>query len=538
MIRFVLKNLQAMYGPRSPQRLVALYRQARGPFVYLGRYWSTQNFATYAPDRSKYYRTVVLLLGVGMILQIAVGLSFVYAGLAYEAAGNTLLGIALLMAYPLIWAHTLFLLAFCWQLLHPKRYGKALIATMLERQVRQLRRQNEFTLIAVVGSVGKTSTKLAVARLLEQHKRVRYQEGNYNDRVTVPLVLFNVTQPNIYNVVAWTKIYLRNRRKLLQPYPFDVVVVELGIDGPGQMKDFAYLRPDLTVVTSVAEEHMEYFKTLDVVAREELAVFDFSTQVLVNVDDVSAQYLEKLSYESYGLSKQAHYRAEVAGAPAPAGQKMVFDLHETKLTVQSRYYGQQGAKILVAAAAIAHMLEIAPDKIQTGLEKLAPFSGRLQLLPGVQDATLLDDTYNASPLAVRAALDVLYAMEAPQRIAILGSMNELGDTSATAHAQIGAYCDPDKLALVVTVGEQAKAYLAPAAEERGCIVKTFLNPREAGEYVKAELKKQAIVLAKGSQNGVFAEEALKPLLADQADKKKLVRQSEYWIRIKRSQFAD
>jgi UDP-N-acetylmuramyl pentapeptide synthase len=472
-----------------------------------------------------------------MLAQLTVGLSLLYAGFQYGLTGGTYFGAALAVSYPLVWAHVLFILALVWNLAHPKRYGKALLCQVLERQVRQLRARNDFTLVAVAGSVGKTSTKLAIARVLAQSKRVRYQEGNYNDRVTVPLVLFNARQPGLYNVWAWFRIYRKNRRKLREPYPFDIAVVELGTDGAGQMKDFAYLRPDITVLTAISEEHIEQFKSLEAVAQEELTVFDYSKQVLVNTDDVAAEYLTSYSYESYGLENKPAYHAKLTGKPTMKGQKVTLSLGGKKLTLQSQYFGAQGAKIVLAAAALASMMQVDTKAIKSGAASLQPFAGRLQMLKGVQNSTLLDDTYNASPLAVKAALDVLYSMDSPQRVAILGSMNVLGVVSSEAHKSIGQYCDPKKLKLVVTIGADAKKYLAPAAKKAGCKVKSFTSPIEAGKYVKKQLKKRAIVLAKGSQNRVFAEEALKPLLADSTDTARLVRQSGYWMKIKRSQFG-
>jgi UDP-N-acetylmuramoyl-tripeptide--D-alanyl-D-alanine ligase len=133
---------------------------------------------------------------------------------------------------------------------------------------------------------------------------------------------------------------------------------------------------------------------------------------------------------------------------------------------------------------------------------------------------------------------VLYATEARQRIAILGSMNELGEDSGTLHTEIGGYCNPKKLDLVVTIGREAEEYLAPAAKNQGCEVKTFDSPYDAGRYVADHIGQGSVVLAKGSQNGVFAEEAVKLLLANQSQARKLVRQSPHWQAIKQRQFPN
>ena len=156
----------------------------------------------------------------------------------------------------------------------------------------------------------------------------------------------------------------------------------------------------------------------------------------------------------------------------------------------------------------------------------------MQKLHGIKKSIIIDDTYNASPDAVKMALDALYSFETPQRIAILGMMNELGDLSAKEHEKIGKYCNSKLLNLVVTVGKDANKFLAPMAKEKGCEVYEAKNSIDAGLFVKGKIKEGAVILAKGSQNGVFTEEALKPLLASKSDFSKLVRQDQYWMKKK------
>lgn len=418
-----------------------------------------------------------------------------------------------------------------------KKIGRAIVCRVLESQVRRLRAHHTFQLVAVVGSMGKTSTKLAIAHSLEPSRRVMYQTGNYNDRVTVPLIMFGRSLPSLLNVPAWLKIFLLNEKTIRLPYYYDVVVVELGPDGPGQMKDFAYLEPDLAVVTAITPEHMEYFKTLDAVAAEELAVCDFSKKVLVNADDIPAKYLEGRGVLTYGQDETCTYRVSDFESKGLEGADVELQLGvEPPIEAHAHILGKQGVKILLAAAATGQLLGLTPDEIQKGLGEVRPFAGRMQVLPGIKGSTIIDDTYNASPHPVIAALDVLYAAEAPQRVAILGSMNELGDYSEEAHKEVGEYCRPDKLDLVVTIGADAEKYLAPAAAAKGCAVKSCSSPYEAGAFAAAALKDGAVVLAEGSQNRVFAEEALKALLADPADEQKLVRQTPYWLNIKKKQF--
>lgn len=419
-----------------------------------------------------------------------------------------------------------------------KKTGKQILCVILEHQVKLLRRKRSFTIVAVAGSVGKTSTKLAVAKILSSQKRVRYQEGNYNDRLTVPLVIFGHNNPALFNIFAWIKIIVSNRMQIAGSFPYDIVVLELGTDGPGQIMEFEYLHPELAVVTAATPEHMEFFGTVAAVAEEELDVAHFSSSTIVNTDDVPAEPLKFIGeYISYGTSGELDYKVLSSGASA-SGQHVSIRTKTRTFDGSIGLLGKQGAKVALAAFAVASELQLDLDKTIEELAKLRAFSGRMNILNGLQKSLIIDDTYNASPAAVTAALDVLYGFEAPQRIAILGMMNELGDTSEESHREIGRYCNAKELDLVITIGKDARDFTAPEAEKKGCTVASFDSPYEAGEYAKKHLKEGAIILAKGSQNRVFAEESLKTLLADKRDYAKLVRQTPYWLKIKQQQFPE
>lgn len=537
-----MRSLISLYSWRYPMALVQMLTKSDfHPGQYLKLYWHTSDFSltvTQLKQASGNAKLLADALRLGIAVQLCIGAALIWSYFFNDFTGGLAFGLAVVLSYPIVWAHLLALLTALRWLFRPKALGRAAVCAVLESQVKRLRGKHHFKVVAVAGSAGKTSTKIAVARVLQATLRVRWQEGNYNDRVTVPLVFFDHVQPNIFNAFAWLKIFWRNERAIRRPYPFDVVVVELGTDGPGFIKEFAYLKPDLAVITAVASEHMEYFGTLEAVAQEELGVLQYAKQIILNKDDIPAKFLPSGSYPTYGLAGDVLYRVERHGAKGLRSQTVTFylgDKQTAKLDIP--LLGEQGAKIALAAAVVAHLLGLTPKVIEEGLQSISTFMGRMQILDGIKGATIIDDTYNASPIAVKAALDVLYGGEAPQRIAILGGMNELGNYSEQAHKEVGAYCDPKKLDVVVTIGREAQDFLAPVARKRGCDVHSFLSPYDAGRFVREKLKDGAVVLAKGSQNGVFAEEALKSLLANKADEAKLVRQSSYWRGIKRKQFG-
>ncbi len=420
---------------------------------------------------------------------------------------------------------------------------KHIIRTLLEQKVKKYFKKHKPLLVVVTGSVGKTSTKTALATVLSEKYRVRAHDGNHNMDISVPLALMGVEYPdNIRSFTQWRQVLKAMDLRIREPKDVDVIVQELGTDRPGDIAHYrAYLHPDIAIVTAVSDEHMEFFKTIDAVAKEELSVASFSRLVVINRDDVDekfAKYAETTHIDTYGLSEKAEYRLHVEPASSLDGRIGKLSAPEWgDIPVSLQLVGDHSMKAAVAAACVGTKLGLSPSEIAVGVSKIRPTQGRMQVLKGFNESSIIDDTYNASPLAVEAALNTLYKTEAPQRIALLGSMNELGAVSAEAHKKVGDMCDPAKLDWVVTIGEDAEKYLAPAAAKKGCQVRSFASPYVAGGFVHSVLKEGAVVLAKGSQNGVFAEEAVKVLLHSTDDERYLVRQTEAWLREKQKQFS-
>lgn len=419
---------------------------------------------------------------------------------------------------------------------------KKIIQRLLERKTQAYLKKHKPLLVLITGSVGKTSTKQAIATVLSEKYRVRAHDGNHNTHFSVPTAIMGVEYPaNPRSAGEWRMVLKAMNLRIKGEKDVDVIVQELGTDTPGDIMQFGrYLTPDIAVVTAVSEEHMEFFGTLDEVAKEELSIANFAKLTIVNRDDVAeeyAKYADTQTIDTYGLGEKAEYRLVVEPAnplDGRIGKLMTPEWGETSATVQ--LIGEHSLKAAVAAACVGAKLGLTSQQVVVGLSKIKPVAGRMQVLRGLENSTIIDDTYNSSPLAAEAALKTLMDIEAPQRVAILGSMNELGNSSAQAHEKIGKLCDPTKIEWVITIGVDAQKYLAPAAVANGCQVKSFDSPYLAGGFAHSVLKPDAVVLAKGSQNGVFAEEAVKVLLHSTEDEEKLVRQSDYWLKRKDDQF--
>jgi UDP-N-acetylmuramoyl-tripeptide--D-alanyl-D-alanine ligase len=344
--------------------------------------------------------------------------------------------------------------------------------------------------------------------------------------------------PSLLNPFAWFKVLLKNEVQIHRSFPYEVVVVEVGTDGPGQIMAFEqYLHADIAVLTSIAPEHMEFFADLDAVAVEELAIQDYSDIVLVNADLTDDRYIEQIERaETYALHNPATYKVSKFSFQ-PDG--VAFEVQKQgKKFINASHSGISEPHLysLTAAISVADHLGMSSEEIIAGLEHVQPVSGRMQRLNGINGSTIIDDSYNASPEAVKAALDTLYRIDAPLKIALLGNMNELGDFSKQAHIEIGEFCDPKQINEVLTLGPDANEYLAIAAANAGCKVTKFETPYDAGKHLAEIITDGAVVLVKGSQNRVYAEEAIKEILADPRDVSKLVRQSPSWLKKKAQNF--
>lgn len=423
---------------------------------------------------------------------------------------------------------------------------KKYIQHRLEKYVKAyFRKHLEVKLVVVTGSVGKTSTKRALGTILNEQMRVRMDDNNHNTEMSAPLGILGIDYPKkVHSVSAWMTVFKAAKLRVTSPTDVDVIVQELGTDHPGDVAAFGkYLLPDVAMVTAVTAEHMEFFGTLEAVAKEELSVTTYAKFTFINSDDVSSQYaaLEtNPNFTTYGVSEMAEYRLQVQDYTLEANYTCLLYGPELQqpLPVTVNVLGEHSLRPVAGAAGVALKLGITPQAIQAGVAKIAAVPGRMNLLKGLDGSLIIDDTYNSSPAAAAAALRTLYNVfgQAPARIALLGDMRELGESSKEEHEALGMLCDGGLINWVVTVGPDMEQYLAPMARQKGCQVKSFTDAITAAEFIRTVTQPGTVILAKGSQNTIFLEEAVKNLCVMTEDAK-LVRQSPEWMSIKEKYFA-
>ncbi|MEI6850358.1 MAG: UDP-N-acetylmuramoyl-tripeptide--D-alanyl-D-alanine ligase [Candidatus Saccharibacteria bacterium] len=402
----------------------------------------------------------------------------------------------------------------------------------------------EVKLIVVTGSVGKTSTKVAIATVLSEHFKVRLHMDNHNTHMSAPLAILGIEYPkNIKKIGEWLSVFRAAKKRIKDPTDVDIIVQELGSDRIGEVPYFGtYLHPDIAVITAVSAEHMEYFNTIENVAAEELSVANFSKMALINKDDIDgvyAKYLTNSNINTYGTSATAEYHFLSANYTAKEGHIGLFIAPELPdpMPATIQLFGEHTLRPAIAAGAVALKFGMSTSEIVRGLSLIRSLPGRMNKLRGCDGSTIIDDSYNSSPLAAKSSLQELYKLSGSQRIVVFGDMNELGQTAAFEHEELGKLCDPNQLAWVITVGPQTKSFLAPAAKARGCQVKCFDDALSAGAFTKSVIESGEAILFKGSESGIFLEEAVKVVLHSTADESQLVRQSSYWMNRKNNFFS-
>ena len=421
---------------------------------------------------------------------------------------------------------------------------KKYVQSRLEGYVKKyFARHPEVKLIAVTGSVGKTGTKRAIATVLSQRFRVGMHDDTSSTHLTVPMSILGIVYPEKpHSPMAWHKVFRAAKKRIKHPTTVDVIIQELNANRPGDIASYSrYLRPDISVITGITPERIESFGSVDALAAEEMALNQFSAQVLINRDDINAKYAEMLinpNINTYGATGFAEYRFEIGEFTLSDGYEgsVIAPEYPSPIRAQAKVVGEHSLRPIMAAVAVAAKMQMLPDEIAKGVASVTATPGRMNLLDGIGGTYIIDDTASSSPGSALAALQALYSIDTPQRIALLGSMSGLGNVSADEHKKLGNECDPNLLSWVVTVGDDANKYLGPAARSRGCQVKAFDSAIDAGAFVRSVSDSGAVILAKGSKSNVYLEEAVK-VLCELSENIELVRQTPEYMEIKNNFFS-
>lgn len=383
-------------------------------------------------------------------------------------------------------------------------------------------------IIAITGSVGKTTAKEAVHAALRDQVHVRSSEKSFNTEVGVPLTILGL-ESAWGDPLRWSLNLLRGAWLLVSraAYP-EWLIVEVGAERPGDISRLAiWLKPDVTVITGAPEipVHVEYFNSPQDVVREKMHLARNVKQggkLVVNGDDkrLVAQCADlRDMLVTYGFEKGNGVRGaryEVSYAEKkPTGVRFRYERDGCSVSVAIRgALGRPRAYAALAAFAVGGIAGVDPAAVAASLGRWEPPPGRMRILQGANGSVILDDTYNSSPAAVESAFDALKQVKCERRIALLGDMLELGKYSADAHREVGKRA-AGVADLLWTVGFRSRA-TGEAALDAGLSDLSIREyerdeSRRAGRELRALLQKGDVVLVKGSQ-AMRMEHAVKELL--------------------------
>jgi UDP-N-acetylmuramoyl-tripeptide--D-alanyl-D-alanine ligase len=385
-------------------------------------------------------------------------------------------------------------------------------------------------IVGITGSVGKTSTKIACATVLSKKFKLRSSYGNLNNELGLPLTILGDWSEQDLNLVSrntpqgekriqklsfWIKVILKSVFQIIfknKNYP-QVLILEYGADRPGDIRYLLNIaRPDIGIITAIGEipVHVEFYSSPEEVALEKSRLImniPAYSYVILNYDDdtvMNIKHRTRAHILTFGFNDGAdvqiiNFENKIENNK-PLG--IVFKIKYENNVVPVRIFGAFGkshAYACACACALGLVFEMNLIEIAEALESYKPEKGRANLLEGIKNSLIIDDSYNASFLSMANALDLLKSLPAKRKIAVLGDMLEIGKYSIFAHENIGKIagkvCD-----LLITIGPRAK-FIAEGAKSNGLKQKNILSFNtvdEAKEELIKLIKPGDLVLLKAS----------------------------------------
>ncbi len=349
----------------------------------------------------------------------------------------------------------------------------------LQTMARRRRERLSPRVVGVTGSVGKTSTKDAIAGVLSQRYRVLKSGGNRNTEIGLPLTLLGIEPEH------------------------ERLVLEMGMY---QLGDIAALcriaRPQVGVVTNVGPTHLARLGSIDRIAAAKAELVESlpaDGYAVLNADDPMVALFGSRTAAAvitFGLSPDADCRATAVESRGLNGLSFSISWRREAATVRTPLLGKHHVSTALAAAAVGFGEGLSLDEVTAGLEGLSS-GGRLRVRRGINGSTLLDDSYNAGPVSMKAALDLLH--ETPGRhIAVLGDMLELGSEEEAGHREVGRHAAA-RADCLFAIGDRAFGMAAAARDAGMRCVRHFQSPAQAGDALAPALGPHQYVLLKGSR---------------------------------------
>jgi len=395
--------------------------------------------------------------------------------------------------------------------------------------------------IGITGSIGKTTTKDAIADVLSIKYRVRKSKKNYNNEIGLPLAIFGEQSPG-KSFIGWMCVgFSWVRQIIFDAHHPEVLVLEMGVDRPGDMEYLlSIVQPAIGVITGVFSSHLEYFGNIRSIAREKGKLIHMLSKngvAVLNADNsytVSMLKKTKARTITYGFDKKSNMRGfnEVLEKSADniEGIRFKIEFEGKVLPVRLKnIIAYHHVYAVLAAFSVASVLKINMVEAVQKMESFTLPKGRFQFISGVNGTRIIDDTYNASPASTVAALEA-FEQFSGKKYLVLGDMLELGSEEETGHRSLAEIIIRMKADGVFLVGNRM-FFLASELDKKKypkAHVHLFQDPEQAAKLLLPRLRLGDLILIKGSQ-GMRMEKAVKILMRDPLIAEKvLCRQDVKW----------
>jgi UDP-N-acetylmuramoyl-tripeptide--D-alanyl-D-alanine ligase len=430
---------------------------------------------------------------------------------------------------------------------------KKIIFTILKWEAKLVLLRYRPKIVAITGSVGKTTTKDAIYKALSQNLHVRKNQKSLNSDIGVPLTILGL-ETGWNNPMHWIKnIFVGFVQIIFHPNYPKWLILEVGIDRPGDMRrTTSWLKPDVAVITAFPQVpvHVEYFDSPEEVAKEKSQLINYLKKdgvIILNADDENVLKLKakaKHKVYTYGMENEksdliaSNYSITYGSDFKPTGIAFKVNHQGNILPITIKgIVGNQLVYPALASLSIGTALGLDLVSLSAGLNEFQSPPGRMNIVAGRNGSVILDDSYNASPIAVQKALDALNSVDTNgKKIAILGDMTEIGRFTAREHRNLGEIIKKFNIDFLITVGVRAQL-ISEEAVERGMAksrVMSFDNSTEVSDYLNNQEGKELVsagnvFLIKGSQV-TRMEKVVKSIMAEpEKSADILVRQEKEWL---------
>ncbi len=422
---------------------------------------------------------------------------------------------------------------------------KRIIVFIITLEARFVLKKYKPKIIMVTGSVGKTSTKDALYTALQKSFHVRKSEKSYNSDIGVPLTILG--RPNAwYSAREWITTMSEGLALIFLPHKYpEWLIIEVGADKPGDIRSIlSYVKPTVVVVTRLPDVpvHVEFYRSPKDVMEEEsmpAQLLDENGLLVINADDANMQHLKETTRATV-LTVGMHHAADVVfskeltieerGMPHGVAFHLTYKGNDVPFVLHGAIGRQHVYALALASAVALHCGVNLVDLSEVFAHHETP-PGRMRVLPAIKGATIIDDTYNASPIAVEEALNALRELSVSgKRIALLGDMLELGSYSKEMHEKIGVL-SASVLDVLGIVGVRSQSVASTALGEgmSEAVVFQYEDSRKAGKDFEMRIEEGDVILIKGSQS-IRMERAVKELMAQPERAEELLcRQDEIWL---------